>query len=100
MSLVEEHILALTQILIDEFQKLEGVRFISPIVVYERAGIVTIQPPKEIDPERAFKALMDRRIIVSLREGKLRYSPHFYNSVEEMTTVVEATKECFQKLAS
>ena len=100
MSLVEEHILALTQILINEFQKLEGVRFISPIVVYERAGIVTIQPPEEIDPERAFNALMDRRIIVSLREGKLRYSPHFYNSVEEMTTVVEATKECFQKLAS
>jgi selenocysteine lyase/cysteine desulfurase len=100
MSLVEGHILALTQRLVDEFQSVEGAQLISPTELRERAGIVTIQPPEGIDPEASFKALFDRGIIVSLRQGRLRYSPHFYNSIEEITTAVEATKECFSKTGS
>ena len=100
MSLVEGHILALTQRLVDEFQSIEGLQLISPTELRERAGIVTIQPPEGIDPEVSFKALFDRGIIVSLRQGRLRYSPHFYNSIEEITTAVEATKECFRKTGS
>jgi selenocysteine lyase/cysteine desulfurase len=97
IELIEGHILALTQTLIDEFQNIEGVRIVSPTSLQERAGIVTIQPPEGIDPSAAFESLSSRRITVSLREGQLRYSPHFYNSVEEMKTAAEATREVFQR---
>jgi selenocysteine lyase/cysteine desulfurase len=97
IELIEGHILALTQTLIDEFQNIEGVRIVSPTSLQERAGIVTIQPPEGIDPSAAFESLSSRRITVSLRGGQLRYSPHFCNSVEEMKTAAEATREVFQR---
>jgi len=95
IELIEPHILALTQILLDEFQSIGGVKIVSPAALQERAGIVTIQPPDGVDPAAAFESLAKRRITVSLREGKLRYSPHFYNSVEEIKAAAEATKEVF-----
>jgi cysteine desulfurase/selenocysteine lyase len=95
IEVIEPHILALTQILVDEFQNIGGVKIVSPTVLQERAGIVTIQPPDGVDPAAAFESLAKRRITVSLREGKLRYSPHFYNSVEEMKAAAETTREVF-----
>jgi len=99
-GIIEGHILGLTQILIDELQKIDGARLFSPTSVNERAGIVTIVPPHGVDPQVAFEMLLDRKIIISLREGKFRYSPHFYNSVEEIAFTVEATKESFVRPAS
>ena len=96
----EGHILGLTQILIDELQKVDGIRLVSPSNLNERAGIVTIVPPDGVDPQATFEALLKRNIIISLREGKFRYSPHFYNSTQEIAFAVEATKECFTRPAS
>jgi selenocysteine lyase/cysteine desulfurase len=96
-ELIEGHVLALTQTLLEEFQNVGGVKIVSPTSLQERAGIVTIQPPEGVDPSAAFESLSNRKITISLREGKLRYSPHFYNSVEEMKSAAEATREVFSK---
>jgi cysteine desulfurase / selenocysteine lyase len=90
---IEKHILALTKILSEGFQAIDGVRLISPLADYDRAGIVTIELPPKVDAKDVFKKLLARNIVISLREGKLRYSPHFYNSPEEVRAVVEATRE-------
>jgi len=97
IDLIEGHILALTQVLLDEFQNIGGVKIVSPTLLQERAGIVTIQLPEGVDASATFESLSNRRIVISLREGKLRYSPHFYNSVEEMKIAAEATRESFQR---
>ena len=94
---IQSHILALTHALVEQFQAIDGVKIYSPTAIQERAGIVTIQPPEGIDPTAAFDALSSRGIAVSLREGKLRYSPHFYNSAEEIRAATEGTRDVFQQ---
>jgi selenocysteine lyase/cysteine desulfurase len=90
---IESHILALTQILTDELQKIDGVELFSPTSMPERAGIVTVKLPPQVNGDAVLQALRSRNIVISLRDGKLRYSPHFYNSPEEVMSAVEATRE-------
>jgi selenocysteine lyase/cysteine desulfurase len=94
---IESHILALTQILTDELQKLDGVELLSPLATSERAGIVTIKLPSRLDCNAVLQKISARNVTISLRDGKLRYSPHFYNSPEEIRLAVEATREAVQK---
>ena len=69
----------------------------SPVSPKERAGIVTIKLPAKIDVNAVFQQISARNITLSLRDGKLRYSPYFYNSPEEIMLVVEATQEALRK---
>jgi selenocysteine lyase/cysteine desulfurase len=94
---IENHILTLTQILTDELQNLDSVELLSPFSAKERAGIVTIQLPAKIDVNAVFQQISAQNITISLRDGKLRYSPHFYNSPEEIMLAVAATREALQK---
>jgi len=52
----------------------------------ELAGIVTI---KLKNPEIIFEQLEKQKIVCSIREGLIRFSPHFYNSFQEIDKVVE-----------
>ncbi len=90
---IENHVLALTRILIDGFRQIDGVEVYSPTNDRERAGIVTITLPERVNAATVFKKLLAKNIVISLREGKLRYSPHFYNSPEEVQRAVEVTRE-------
>jgi selenocysteine lyase/cysteine desulfurase len=94
---IENHIMALSRILTDELQSVDGVKIYSPTNDSERAGIVTIDLPTHVNATTVFKKLLAKNIVISLREGKLRYSPHFYNSAEEMLRAVDATKETIEK---
>ncbi|MCX6142807.1 MAG: aminotransferase class V-fold PLP-dependent enzyme [Ignavibacteriales bacterium] len=98
-SIIESHILGLTQTLMDELVAVEGVKLFSPTTLSERAGIVTIEPPKNVDPTAAFQELTRREVFISLRNGKFRYSPHFYNSREEILSAASNTKDVLQKLS-
>lgn len=88
----ESHILAITRELYDGLQTIDGVSMVTPSADDERAGIVTIKLPDNVDAKRAFHYLLDENITVALRDGKLRYAPHFYNTFEEIAVTVEATK--------
>ena len=52
----------------------------------ELAGIVTIKPK---NPEVVFETLEKNNIMCSMREGLIRFSPHFYNTHHEIDKVVE-----------
>lgn len=52
----------------------------------ELSGIVTIKPK---DAERIFDAFEKKKIFCSLREGFIRFAPHFYNTHHEIDKVVE-----------
>ncbi len=93
LDTIEDQVLGLTQVLIEEFQKMDGVELYTSAQPGERAGIVTIKQLRT-DEKLVFKKLMDRNITPALRDGKLRFSPHFYCSAEEMRTVAGAVKEC------
>jgi cysteine desulfurase/selenocysteine lyase len=70
----------------------KGARVVSP--TGERgSGILCVAPP---DVGSAFRALKAAGVVASLREGAIRLSPHFYNTVEEMERVAEILDDASQ----
>jgi cysteine desulfurase/selenocysteine lyase len=93
MAAIESHILALTRQLMDLLRTIDAVTIISPEADAERAGIVTIQSKKGLDFGPVLEELDRQNINISLREGKLRFSPHYYNSPEEIRDTIEALRQ-------
>jgi selenocysteine lyase/cysteine desulfurase len=56
----------------------------------EYGGIVTIRIK---EPEKIFARLNGMKIYSSLREGLIRFSPHFYNTKEEIDHVVDEVRK-------
>jgi selenocysteine lyase/cysteine desulfurase len=96
MEAIERHILALTALLREKLQEIPGVRLVTSYPDAERAGIVTIALPADTDGKAVFDRLLGRHITIALREGHLRYSPHFYNSPMEMASVAACTSEALR----
>lgn len=90
---IERHLVTLTDALIRGFSSIAGVEVMTSPVPHERAGIVTIKVPPTADEHSIFKKLLGRDITAALRDNRLRYSPHFYCTVDEMHDTVEATRK-------
>ncbi|HQI41439.1 MAG: hypothetical protein B6D44_12370 [Ignavibacteriales bacterium UTCHB2] len=56
----------------------------------ELAGIVTIKIP---DPDLVIKKLEQNKIICSLRENMIRFSPHFYNVFDDIDKAVDVLQK-------
>lgn len=94
---IERHILSITRSLIEGLRSIEGLELVSPNEDRERAGIVTVKVTGSLDAQTAFKEIAERNITISLREGMLRFSPHFYNSPEDIAFTVDAVRECLSE---
>ena len=79
---IETRLLALTERLAETLQA-RGYRLFSPRGPGAGSGIVSFTHPRE-----SSKALLERLrgggVIASVREGALRFSPHYYNTEEEI----------------
>lgn len=80
---IAKHLESMHQPLV-EWANRRGVRISSPRD-HHRSGILGLAPPHA---ERVQGILRERGVIASLREGSIRISPHFYNTLEEMGRVV------------
>ena len=87
MKKVEERIKGLTGMLAMSLVE-RGYTIKSPFGDEERSGILSFTHP-ERDPAGIYEDLISNNIIVSLREGAVRVSPHFYNSGEEINRLIE-----------
>lgn len=56
-----------------------------------QSGIVTIRPKD--DPKQLFERLSHENIAISLRSNCLRFSPHFYNTLEEVEQIFRILKQ-------
>jgi len=57
----------------------------------ERSGIVSFVPSEQKPPPHQIaKDLEERNIIIAVRRGRLRASPHFYNSMAQIDQFIEA----------
>lgn len=57
----------------------------------ERAGIVAFEDPG--DPQRTFAALNADGFSISVRDGRLRISPHVYNTAGEIDALIDRIAE-------
>jgi selenocysteine lyase/cysteine desulfurase len=73
-----------------------GVKVVSPVGNHG-SGIVCVAPT---DVGAAFRALKSARVVCGMREGAIRLSPHFYNTVDEMERVVELLEHALGGAAS
>ena len=68
-----------------------GFKVVTPKSWHERAGILSFDVT---EPEMVRQQLLDRRIVVNVRDGNtLRVAPHFYNTRQDIDTLVGALVE-------
>ncbi|MGH7170333.1 MAG: aminotransferase class V-fold PLP-dependent enzyme [Gemmataceae bacterium] len=87
---IAERVLNLTNYLCEHVQR-AGVEVYGSREAAEASGIVSLVLPGDV---RAFvRRCRDAGIIVNQRAGRLRVSPHAYNTVEELDRLIERMKD-------
>jgi cysteine desulfurase / selenocysteine lyase len=90
---IEQHLAGLTGILLEEFHSIRAIETITPNAPARRGGIVSVRTARPDLSEVLDKGLKRRNIIAAVREGCVRFSPHFYNSKEDMHATAQAVRE-------
>lgn len=96
---IAAHILGITDILMRDLMAIPGVMCITPSDPARRAGIVTVRPPVGLRAEEIAVHMRQAGVTIAVREGLLRFSPHFYNTPEEMHRAADALAQAIQRMA-
>jgi len=84
---IQARIIELTDYLCMKLME-RGYRIFSPRGEKEKSGIVSFYP-KRLEAERIWAALRRKGFITSARQGRIRVSPHFYNTFDELDLLVD-----------
>jgi cysteine desulfurase/selenocysteine lyase len=85
---VEDRVLALTDHLCELLRR-RDFRVFSPRGDGEKSGIVSFYPGNH-KAERVWEHLLAKGFVTSARQGRIRVSPHFYNTLTEIRALVKA----------
>lgn len=91
---INTHLIGLTDIIDSEMQSFGLKRF----TVHDpnhRSGIITYNLPENVDGDSLIQALKNRKVTLSHRQGKLRFSPHFYNSSEDIKKAIDIFRQVY-----
>lgn len=96
-KVIDERLRQLSQFLMTELKKLDGVQLYTDASAGRSANIVIFKPGN-LDPRRFGAALGEKDgVVATVRAGQdrpgLRVSPHIYNTMDEMQRLVAATKK-------
>jgi len=87
MAVIESLLIENSNFLIEEIDKNAQLTLLSQRQDRLKSGIVTFKH-KTISNEALYNRLQKNDVICSLRGGGIRFSPHFYNTKEEITRAV------------
>jgi selenocysteine lyase/cysteine desulfurase len=73
--------------------KLAEIGYKSPLFSLSEKHLSGIVSFKNENAQRIFDHLSQKKIICSLREGYIRFAPHFYNTKQEINTVIDEMKK-------
>ncbi|MEG8946555.1 aminotransferase class V-fold PLP-dependent enzyme [Rosettibacter firmus] len=93
MSNIERNIINNTNYFIEKLLEIGLNPVLANVPSGNRAGIVTI---KLSEAEQIFDKLEANNIHCAVREGMLRFSPHFYNTKNEIDRVIEILKNIIE----
>ncbi|MBD3274851.1 MAG: aminotransferase class V-fold PLP-dependent enzyme, partial [Candidatus Marinimicrobia bacterium] len=85
---ISKHLTGITGFLREELES-SGYDVLTPFEDRERGGIVLFSSGDADTNQEIFKALLNKGVTISFREGKLRVSPHFYNTKEDMAQFMD-----------
>jgi kynureninase len=86
---IAERLRFLTARVVDHAQR-AGFTLLSPAEANYRGGIVMLQVP---NPRQTVSDLAARHFTVDYRPGRVRISPHFYNTIEDVDRLMETLVE-------
>ncbi len=86
---IHKSILSNTDYFIEKLEMNDIKPLLANVSSCNRAGIVSFRHPKS---QLIMDNLQERKIFGAIREGVIRFSPHFYNTKEEIDMVVEEIK--------
>jgi selenocysteine lyase/cysteine desulfurase len=89
---ITSHVLALTDRLVEGLGR-KGYQVVSSREPGQASGIVAFTSSVHEHNSLQRKLLDDHRVVIAHREGKLRASPHVYNSFEEIDQLVDLLPE-------
>ncbi len=92
---IEKTVLSNTEFFIDLLSSIGIESLLLNVEEKKRAGIVSFKHKKSKD---VFDMLEEKKIFAAMREGMIRFSPHFYNSKEEIERVVSELKIILEKV--
>ena len=61
-----------------------------------RSGILAARPPEGVDLPTLWRALGDAGVACTIPDGRLRFAPHWPNSLDEIPRVVAALDACLE----
>jgi cysteine desulfurase / selenocysteine lyase len=86
---VHARVLALTDRIIAGLRA-KRIALVSPVEkANERSAILSFTMGSEEDNKRLYEKLMAQKVIIALRAGRIRVSPNFYNTEEEIDRFLE-----------
>jgi selenocysteine lyase/cysteine desulfurase len=85
---IDRRIFELTEDLCERARS-AGMQIFSSRQHAERSGIVSLVPPTGSDAAAIKKRCRDAGIVINLRGGRLRVSPHCYNNTDEIERLVQ-----------
>ena len=91
MDTVEKQVLENTACLIDKLAALDNTEVLSPRDDNRRSGIVLFRK-SDADTAALYRYLQKHNVICALRGGGIRFSPHFYTSLEKMDAAVSLVR--------
>jgi cysteine desulfurase/selenocysteine lyase len=83
---IHEHLMGVHAPLLEWADARADVVMVTPRDPARRAGIISFRTAA---PERTAAALASAGVVCAVREGAVRFAPHFYNTADEMRAVVE-----------
>jgi cysteine desulfurase / selenocysteine lyase len=86
---IEKQVLSNSKYFIDELEKIGYESPLRSLPEEHLSGIVSF---RNKNVSKIFENLSQKKIVCSLREGYIRFAPHFYNTKQEIDLVVDTMK--------
>lgn len=86
---IEKQVLSNSKYFIEELAK---IGYKPPLISFPEMHLSGIVSFRTQDAQKIFDILSQKKIVCSLREGYIRFAPHFYNTKQDIDFVVDALK--------
>lgn len=93
---INRHLIALTDRIDQHLTGTDLVRFTTKID-QNRTGIITYDLPHNINGDVLIDNLKARKVTISQRQGKIRFSPHYYNNIDDIDAALSIFLEVYNK---
>jgi selenocysteine lyase/cysteine desulfurase len=91
---IEKRVMSLGDCVIGEL-KSRGIKIYSSTLLSERSGNISFALDKDVG--RLYSFMLENKVKLTVRDGLVRFSPHFYNNEEEILKVFDLLDSYLKK---